>query len=60
MDKDEKKLLNYLQEVLIKKDHFARLKEEETDAETFNQKVRNDGAILIRQFLEFLLDSLQN
>ena len=48
MDKDEKRLLNYLQDVLIKKDHFARLREEVEDPEKFNQKVRNDGALLIR------------
>ena len=58
MTKQEKILLNNLQDVLIKKNHFAKATEEMEPGPETNLLVKNEGARFIRAFLEYLLLSL--
>jgi hypothetical protein len=46
--------------VLIRKDHFQALNRESGSPDENRQIVRNEGALLIRSFLEFLLESIQS
>lgn len=58
MEKDEKIMLNYLQEILIKKGYFQHLEVNSSEEED-HIRIRNEGAKLIRSFIEYLIDSMQ-